>query len=156
MDSVGIIALILSGISIVVAVVALIKSQRTQNQMLRIEQAREHDRQVEKRRAKITAKLEHLQKHGRYELIIANSGASEARDVKVTLNEKPLSELNSIQPKVPRCLTIGAGSSFSCHWKTNETPNILAKLKITWSDDSGKPGFYHTTLSHPTTPKEPS
>jgi heme exporter protein D len=70
MDLADIISLGLSAISIVVAVVALIKSQRTQNQMLRIEQARERDRQVEKRKANITAKLQHLQKHGRYELII--------------------------------------------------------------------------------------
>lgn len=148
-----IIALLLSGISIVVAIIAFIKSQQMQNKMLEIEKAREKDRQIEKQKANITARLQHLQKSGRYELIIENNGVSEARDINVTLNGKLLSDFNDIQPSITNSTTIGPQSNVSYHWKTGH-PNIPPfNLEITWSDDSKQTGIYHTTLSHPTTPK---
>ena len=159
MEWADILTVILFVISIVVSVIALIKNHLTQNKtleiearMLQIEKAREYDRQIEKQQAKITVKFKHVQRDGRYHLTITNSGAAEARNVKVALNEKPLSELSSIQPeKTPSVPVIAAGGDFTYHWKTNETPNIQAELKITWSDDSGQLGVYVTTLRHPAT-----
>ena len=157
MELADLVTVILCVISIVVSIIALIKNQLTQKKtleiearMLQIEKAREYDRQIEKKRAKITVKFKHIQKDGRYHLTITNIGAGEARNVTVALNEKSLSELLSIQPdKIPNVPVIAAGGDFTYHWKTNETPNIQAELKITWSDDSGQPGGYVTTLRHP-------
>lgn len=124
-----------------------------QRATIQTNQVREHKRQIEKQRSKITAALEHLHKHGCYELIITNNSFQEAHDIKVILSGNPISELGSVEPKIPCFPIIGPGSSVSYHWRCNEPVRPPFELEITWSDDSGEAGLYRTTLSHPTTPK---
>lgn len=106
----------------------------------------------EKLKANIKHELNHRQKHGRYELVIKNIGPAEAREVEPMIDTNPLTDINSIEPKIQRMPTIAPGSLFTFHWKTSDTPNISGELKIIWSDNSGKPGCYVTTLQHPTRP----
>jgi hypothetical protein len=94
-----------------------------------------------------------LQKYGRYELIIKNNGAKEARDVKVKINKKLLSEFGSIEPKLSSIPVIGIDSDCAYHWKCNEPERPPFEIEITWIDDSGEIDSYRTTLSHPTEPK---
>ena len=128
------------------------RSLKTNHKMLEIEQQREKERQDKEQRANITTKFEHLQQQGHYVLQIKNNGASEGRDVKVVLGEKPISEFRNIDPKIPRIPMIGPGSSVSYTWPcaNNSCPPLF--LEITWSDDSKKLGHYSTTLTHPRKP----
>ncbi len=118
---------------------------------LKIEQAREHDRQDKARCANFTTKFNRLGQHGCYELIIENNGASEARDVTVMLNEKPILELKSVQPEISSIPKIGPNSNVSYQWLCAGNPRPPYHLEITWSDDSKKSGYYGTTLIHPIT-----
>ena len=152
MEWMTIVALCLSGLSIIVSVVAFIKSHRTQQRLLQIEETREHDRQDKARRASLTTKFEHIQQQGYYALHIENQGASEARNVTVKLDRKSISELRNISPSIPNIPTIGPMSSASYNWPTANNPTLPLILEITWSDDSGKLGRYCTTLVHPTKP----
>ncbi len=138
--------------SLAVAIIALVTARRTGRKRLEIEQEQEADRQLDRRKATITAKFEHLQQAGHYALHIENGGASEARDVTVVLGGKPISELKNIEPKFPQIPKIGPGSIASYSWQCADNPRPPFPLKITWSDDSKKPRCYRTTLMHPTTP----
>jgi len=51
----------LSVLSLIVSIVAFVKSHQTQQRMLQIEETRERDQQGEARRASLTTKLEHNQ-----------------------------------------------------------------------------------------------
>ncbi len=142
---------VVSVLALGVSVWAIRTSRRTSRKMLAIEEAREQDRQDKARCANLTTTFEHLQQAGRYALHIENGGASEARDVTVVLDGRPISELKNIEPKIPTVPTIGPDSSASYNWPCANNPRPPFPLKITWSDDSEKPGCYRTTLMHPPT-----
>ena len=74
-EIIAIIAIVVSLISFGYSKKAFAESQRTQDKMLNIEQAREQDRQLEKRSANLKAKLEH-QTTGYYKLNVTNYGSS--------------------------------------------------------------------------------
>ena len=147
-------AFAVSVIALGVSVWAILTSRQTNCKLLEIEQQREKDRQDKALSANLTAKLEHLQKDGRFALHITNNGASEARNVKVLLNGKPISELKHIEPKdLKKIATLGLESTVSYMWSCGYgNPRAPFDIEITWSDDSMKSGQYSTTLTHPTKP----
>jgi len=144
---VAIIAVVVSFLSFGFSIAAFFKSQRTQDKMFNIEQARENDRQLEKRSANLKAKLEH--KFGDYKLNINNYGSSEARNIKVTLNKKPLSKFPNISPDPDADYTIGSDSTLCFRWKTSSKLPPPFDAIIKWSDDSGIDRDYKTRLEHP-------
>ena len=165
-EIIAIIAIVVSGVFAIIttwvsiksfrkSTKALAESQQTQDKMLKIEQAREHDRQLAKQSAArekqsaalTTEKLKH--KSGYYILNINNFGSSEARNIKVTLDDKPLSEFPNINPDPDANDTIGHDSTLPFRWKTSHVLSPPFKAKISWSDDSGEDGLYETTLVHP-------
>jgi len=152
---VAIIAVVVSFLSFGFSIVAFFKSQRTQDKMFNIEQAREKDRQLakqsaalEKQSAALTTEKLKLEPPF-YKLNINNFGASEARNIKVTLNHMPLSKFPNISPNPDANYTIGPGSTLPFRWKTSLILSPPLYAKITWSDDSGIDGVYETTLFDP-------
>lgn len=117
--------------------------------MSAMEQSRERDRREAAQSAGLVTTLEHLRQPGCYALHVENNGASEARNIEITLNGRPLSKFPKIYPDPEANYTIGPGSTLDFRWKTSAelSPPFAAKIK--WSDDSGKPGLYKTTLVHP-------
>jgi len=78
------ISLIVSVIAVAVAVWAHWREHRLGKRMLALEEARERDRRVKKQKAQLVARL------NRDRLYIENKGESEAREVTVLLDGKPV------------------------------------------------------------------
>ena len=119
------------------AVVGLLHSRKTHihneqrdSERLKMEQDQEADRRLEKQKAYLSTELER-RKQGCYVLNLTNDGASEARGVKVFLNEADLSLVEGIQPADSNPLLIGAKSTFSYLWPTSKGPRPPFNVVIT-------------------------
>lgn len=138
-------AFAISSISLLVAIVAMVKSRRTQNRLLEIEEIRERDRQKEMRKANLTAEL--VEENKRILLRISNKGPADACEIKVRLNNEPLFKSPLLMYGQSECSQLGPSSNFDYILMLIPGTCIQHKVTITWSDDSGKPGSYKTTLT---------
>ena len=138
------ISLAVSILAIGISVWAYKKSAKTEKRMLEIEEAREQDRLSKQNKAFLTTRL--LREKGDY-LVIENKGYSEARDIKVKIDGKRLLEHPNVLTKQKEILSVGATSSFRYFMTIfDQTPGPF-EIEITWTDDSGEPGHYKTTLT---------
>jgi len=142
-------ACLVSILSIGISVVAFVTSRRTQKKQLRIEEARERDRVSESRKAKLVARTAREQTFGEFSwhLYIENKGAGEARDIVVTVNGKPVGEHSAIHGSGKKGTVLGPGSSFRYPVMLALKEKPPSEVAITWSDDSGDPGSYRTTIT---------
>ncbi len=111
-----------------------------------IELLREHDRITQSQKANLSAKL---QKDGRnsYRLVIENLGQGTARNVKATLDDKPILEHPAIASNQQEVTLIGPHSKISYTAAITFGCSPPFKFRATWEDDSGEPGEYETTLT---------
>lgn len=146
---------IISGLSLVVAVIALIISWRTQKRQVEIEEAREQDRLTEKNKANLTAKFTKEESsrsrtsriYRKCYLVVENKGLSEARNIKLVLDNKPVMEHPGILKTQDEVKEVGPKSNFHYELAVTGGPKVPSKVEITWEDDSGEPGEYSTTLT---------
>lgn len=141
-------AFIISLLSIFIAAGAMFTSWRTQKRQVEIEEAREKDRLKEMRKADLMARLA---KDGRDLLIIENKGSAEAREISIKLNGRSLSEFPVFMRNQPEIRRVGPYSSF--HYQMAfcgglEQMVYTPEITINWTDDSGEPGAYQTTLTY--------
>jgi hypothetical protein len=148
------VASLLSFGAIVVSIVALRKSQKTQKRLVEIEEARERDRVAEKQKANLTARIDTevltsgTRRVTQYFLCIANEGAGEARAIKVKLDGVPLLKHQTTQPTVKQEIDhVGPKSSFRYKLFTADQLRPPSEIEISWEDDSGEPGKYKTSLT---------
>jgi len=125
----------------------LMKQQVALHERLtQIEQSREQARLMQSLQAALRAELR-KSPGGTWRLFVINTGQGEARDVAIMLDGKPLLEHDAVPRGEEEAKTIGPESeisycmalAFSCH------PPF--EFEATWSDDSGEPGHYETTVS---------
>jgi hypothetical protein len=157
---VGWVSFVVAGASFAVSFLAWRKSNENQERLLGIEEQErgQADAPVQEREAFVCAEIEKegiTGKDGKsqyqYWLLIHNTGLAEARDVNVSLNGKPLplhpgiaantKEVTQIGPdiSVPYCLTASP---------EQEQARTLY-VKITWSDNTGRPRFWEQILRFP-------
>jgi len=141
-------ASILSLVSLFIAIAAMIISWRTQKRIVEIEEARERDRLKDMRKADLIARFV---KDVADRLIIENKGPGEAREISIQLNGRPLSEFPAFVGNQPEIHSVGPYSSF--HYLMAfciglESMVYAPEITINWTDDSGEPGVYHTTLTY--------
>ena len=124
-----------------------------QKRITQIEEAREQERAIQSRKANLQAELQKVERNN-YRLVINNSGQGTARNVKATLDGKPLSEHPAVLSfKEEDSLTIGPHSEIpyvmSITLDMAKDPGKLPsfEFKATWDDDSGEPGEYEKTLT---------
>lgn len=131
---------------------ALQKEQtEMQKRITQIEEAREQDRAIQSRKANLKAELRKDERNN-YRLVIKNSGQGTARNVKATLDGKPISEHPAIlfdKETKEDALIIGPHSGISYIICITKDPGTSPpfEFKVTWEDDSGEPGEYETTLT---------
>lgn len=146
-------SLIVSILAVVISGIAVYISRRTQNRLVDIEDAREKDRLTEKQKANLTARIsrEPLTRGTRsatqYFLYIENSGSSEARDIKINLDGKPLLAHSSILENTEEVTQVGPNSYFRYLLVLSSKGRSPSNIEVTWEDDSGEPGKYSTTLT---------
>lgn len=154
--------------SIIIAGIALVISFKTQRRQLKIEEKRENDRIKEMRKANLVAQLvTRSSKSSDYLLRIENKGSAEARDVRISLDGSPIQN----HAAIPRGFTtknvreMVDGQSPKIQHTSEETYQIGPEsyiqfimaitsdtyppfdLTMTWSDDSGEPGYYRHTIT---------
>lgn len=120
---------------------------KIQNRLLEIEQERDHEKQIQKQKAVLYAKIEEDTISSRsghktlpgYKLRIYNDGLAGARCIKTLIDEKPLAEYQYIRDDTKEIFEIEAESciSYPLQWTVTVPPEHKKRLnvKITWKDD---------------------
>jgi hypothetical protein len=138
---------LISIVSVVIAALALYVSWRNQRRITAIEEARERDRLMEQKRAALTARLA----VGSYDegsfLWIENHGRAEARDIRVTLAGRPVMEVEEILPGQEEIRTLGGRSAAAYRIVMHDAFPLQVPVEVAWSDDSGEPGLFRSTLT---------
>lgn len=141
-------ASILSLVSIFIAIAAMLTSWKTQKRIVEIEEAREKDRLKDLRKADLMARLV---TNGGDRLIIENKGSAEAREISIQLNGHPLSEFPAFVGNQSEIHRVGPNSSFRYQMAFCmglDSMVYTPEITINWTDDSGEPGAYQTTLTY--------
>lgn len=111
-----------------------------------IEESRERDRVIKSRNTYLRAELQEY-KQNSFHLVIENVVQGTARNVKATLDGKPIIKHPAITSSQQEIGTIGPGSEISYIAAITNDCSPPFEFKVTWEDDSGKPGEYETTLT---------
>jgi len=140
------IASLLSIAAIIVSILAFIKSQKTQNRLVEIEEAREQDRLAEKKKANLTAQIMRDER-GRLILRIENKGLGEARDIRVWLDDKQISDHPVFVKGQEEIFVVGPQSYFQYLIAITSSCPCPSGIAIAWADDSGEVGSYRNSLT---------
>jgi hypothetical protein len=140
-------AFIVSILSLVVASAAWVTSWRTQKRQLVIEETRERDRIKGSHKARLRAAVESSSdgSTARHVLRIENTGQGEARNVQIHIDGHDLRQHPHFYPNFKKEDIIGPGGHVCVPMSRRDADPALA-IEIVWSDDSGEPGSYRTTL----------
>lgn len=141
-----------SGIALLVSINANRKANAIKQRQIAIEEQREKDRQKQKHSAQLRSDLHKVQdsKGGvNYRLCIVNHGAVEARNLRVTMDGKPLSGHAVSIPNDRLPDQIGANSEVSCFLNLGPGRTPPFKVEVVWDDDSGLDNKSNNTLTFP-------
>jgi len=120
-----------------------------QKRITQIEESRERERAIQSQKACLKAELREVERNNhRYHcLVIENSGQGTARNVKATLDGKPILEHPAIASGQQEIILIGPDSEISYIAVITLDCSPPFEFKVTWEDGSGEPGEYETTLT---------
>lgn len=147
------ISLIISALSLVIAIIALIVSWRTQKRQIQIQEARETDRITLKKKANLRVHIgrETLNRgmgsFEQYFLYIENKGLCDARNIELLVDGKRITEHGSFLKSTQEITHVGPESKCRYVLKMPIDTPVPSKAEITWEDDSGQPDKYSTTLT---------
>jgi len=137
--------------SLIVAVMALVKSSRAQGKandlqerLVKIEEQREQDRQEKAKKASLRAYLK-AEKGHILSLNIINEGEAEAENIRVEIEGKTLIEHPNYLKDIPLPDSVGPHSTISCFLDSKLSLNPL--IKITWDDEYEKDRTYKHKLT---------
>ncbi len=148
---ISIIAAVISAIAIGVSIWTHNRSHKLQTRIVALEETKEKDRLAEKKKAYLTAKIikEALPRSGsikidtNYYLQIENKGSSEARDIRIWLDDKQVSDHPAFVEGQKEIFVVGPQSHFQYRLSRSRPSGIA----IAWSDDSGEVGSYRNALT---------
>lgn len=147
---ISVLSLFVAGLSLLVAYFSFRKSSAVQKRQLEIEEQRERDRVVETKKARLTAQVvKEPSAHSTpdYYLEITNSGVCQARDIEVKLDGKAAMEHPCVRKRAASITQIGPQSAARYELVVKRDIPFAQKAEIRWTDDSGEPGRYRTTLT---------
>ena len=137
---------VVSGLATWIAWKAYRESVGLQQRMLKIEEQREWDRQLSASQALLHPVLRKTEK-GFYRLCLVNSGTAAARNVRVMLGGKPLSEHPAAVPGDDMPTHVGPKSEVSCLLALTSGCCPPFDIEVRWEDDSGSDRSYRGTLT---------
>jgi len=140
-ELVSIISLGISFVALAVAVWSHARQHKLGKRMLALEEARERDRRLAKRKAELVATLD------RNRLYIENKGQSEAREIAVLLDGQPVLQHPAVIQRQEEVRQVAPGSHFAYMLGVSFDTPPPGRIEISWSDDYGEPGMYRTTLT---------
>lgn len=146
------VGLVIAAASLVVAIIAIIKSGRAQKEanavqrrVVEIEEQRERDRQAESTQAQVRAELRKVERS--YRLHLVNNGAVEANNIRVEIDDIPLADHSVSVESDPMPDLVGPKSEISCFLGLTMSCVPPFKIKVTWDDESGTDRTYCSTLT---------
>jgi hypothetical protein len=145
----ALLALVVSLAALIVSALAWRSSRRNAEQLLDIESTLKRDRLSEGIKAVLVARLvtEDRGNHEAHFLVIENRGEATARQVRGSLDGTRFREHRVWWEDPPDDLQLKPGSAVRFVLAiSNECPPPF-ELDLTWTDDSGQPGHYQTTLT---------
>jgi hypothetical protein len=121
------------------------RQNRLQARMLELEEARERDRLAEGSRAQVSAMMRRSSGSGR--LYIDNSGPAAARNIRVTLDDKPIDKHPYIHEGQELIAVLGPGAHSEFIVKTHDAMPTAFHCQIAWDNPNGDRGFWESELS---------
>ncbi len=147
------ISIAIAFISVVAAAYFGLKSQRLekkntdlQKRLLEIEETRENDRKRATSKAQLRAVIEEHGNHN-YRLVIENTGDSEARNITLKMDGKPINEHPSSLVGDHDISQIGSHSRATRLLGLTLTCSPPFDFEASWEDESREVGLYRTTLT---------
>jgi hypothetical protein len=141
----GVAALAVSGWAVIQARGTAEAQTRLQGRLLALESARERDRLLHARRARLGAEITHSGHD--YRLVIRNHGDAEARAVRVIVDDKSLAEHDVISLSEDEEVTmLGPGVDVRYIMAIVMGSPMRYDVRIEWEDDSGEPGRWRSQL----------
>lgn len=149
----GIIGVVIAAGSLVVAILALRRSDNAQREanevqlrLVELEEQREAERKSRESKAMLVPSLRKTDKSN-YRLQIVNDGMAEARDVRVLLDGTPSSKHCSAVGGETIPPIVGPGSTVSCLLGIHMQCAPPFNIEISWEDDSGDSGSFKGVLT---------
>jgi hypothetical protein len=156
---VAVVAAIIAGLGILASIVASRRSSAAQARQLEIEEKRDEGQLLERHQAKL--RLSTIRSLGEkqwvdesssktinakcYEVPVHNDGHASASDVQVRFDKK------LDHPAIRKvAATSEVDPSGTILFEVAAYPNLPSSIEITWSDASGTPGRFRTTLNYGT------
>lgn len=145
--------LLISALSFLVAVIALVRSGRAQREanaaqrrIVEIEEQREQARKDASSEAKLRPELRKSGRHS-YRLYLVNHGPVEARNIQVEIDDVPLAQHpaavgNDLMPNL-----VGPEGEIGCLLGLHMGCTPPFKIEIIWDDSSGNGRSYCSTLT---------
>jgi hypothetical protein len=135
---------VLAILSLAIAVLSLLYSNRLSRRMLAIEEHRDTQRRLHQQRAKLVASVSHDGRNA-YRLVVRNNGESTATGIRIRLDDGdpcghpafPAQDLASI---------IGPTTSVEYVLAPSFSHPLPKKIEVLWCDDSGEPGRFESHL----------
>jgi len=153
-DKTALAAFVLSLAACIGSAVAWRKSHNVQKRQVAMEEKRERDRLIEKKKARLLAEIVRedvvrgTHAGTAHRLSITNKGQAEARDIKLTIDGKPILEHPAIPHRVLQEFHIlGPGSSAQFPVAVTRATHLPWQVEVDWTDDSGEPGHYRTIVT---------
>ena len=148
---ISIIAAVISAIAIWVSIWTHNRNHKLQTRIVALEEAREKDRLAEKNKANLVARITKEESHRlspsniycQYHLVVENKGLSEARDIRIWLEGKQVSEHRTFVKGQKEIFIVGPQSQFKYHI----VKPFPSEIAIAWVDDSGEVGSYRNSLT---------
>ena len=125
---------------------AATRSADAAEKAVKIEEERQKQADMQSRKAHLACSVDKRQvfRHGRSQiigdewwLVIKNTGAASAVDVKILLNGRPIDECHEFQGKFPEQFEISPKSSFERKFEPSKQLHQPFNVELSWSDDSG-------------------
>ncbi|MBZ4669363.1 MAG: hypothetical protein JG775_2516 [Defluviitaleaceae bacterium] len=148
---ISIISLIVSIIAVWISYSTQKRNNEIQQRLVHIEEQREYDRKIKSRQANLHAELRKEERG--YKLYLINSGESEARNIRVEINGKPLrygvfetgQDGVGIYGSLPSYVSSNSEVSYFI-WPSPECfPSF--EIEVKWDDDYQKDRSYKSILT---------
>lgn len=141
----------LSFLAVLIALYAAWTSRKTQRRQIQIEEERDRVRYEQQNKANLVARIEGKKSprgSSQHPLVIENKGSTEARNVNFTLDGKPFQKHPTyLEGQVAEDFLIGPNSSVKFQLGINFGQALPFQIEIQWTDDSGIPRVYRSTLT---------
>jgi hypothetical protein len=142
---VQLVTLIISSVSLFVAILAWRSSHRTSHRLVEIEEERDRRETKQASKARLTAAMYEKRKY-QYELLIQNEGEGDARNVRLWLDGEPAAEQPAGDDVPSEKERLGAHGSLKLAFLPNLGTPLPRTIRIEWEDDSGEKGLYESDL----------